>query len=198
MYVMQSATIQEPWSGDGTSGIYVFGAQVEEGGYATSYIPTSGSAVTRLADECSQTVPDGVIGQTEGVLFLDFKKESNGLEVWSINDGTSSNRVYMGFNGSNFISQVRSSDGSAQAYFTTALNNNTRYKCALAYKLNDFVLYINGVQIGTDNNGVVPLNMSKLSANASTFADAPFFSPTNDIRLYNTILSNSELQALTS
>ena len=103
----------------------------------------------------------------------------------------------MGFNGSNFISQVRSSGGAAQAFFTTGLNNNTRYKCAWAYKFNDFVLYINGVQIGTDNSGVVPLNMSKLSAYASTTSDASFFSPTNDVKLYNTRLSNSELAALT-
>ena len=181
-----------------TTSFYSWGAQLEEGSYATSYIPTSGSAVTRVQDACNQTVPDGVIGQTEGTMFIDFKKEHNALETWSINDGSSSNRVYMGFNNSNFISQVRSSNGAAQASFTTGLNNNTRYKCALAYKLNDFVLYINGVQIGTDNSGVVPLNMSKLSAYASTSSDAPFFSPTNDVKLYNTRLSNAELQALTT
>ena len=188
------------YTGDGTSGLYIFGAQLEAGSYATSYIPTSGQSggVTRVAETSSQTTPDGVIGQTEGTMFIDFKKEHNALETWSINDGSSSNRVYMGFNNSNFISQVRSSNGAAQASFTTGLNNNTRYKCALAYKLNDFVLYINGVQIGTDNSGVVPLNMSKLSAYASTSSDAPFFSPTNDVKLYNTRLSNAELQALTT
>ena len=177
--------------------VYVYAMQYEQGSYATSYIPTQGTAQTRLADSCTQTVPDGVIGQTEGTLFLDFEKQHNAVEVWSINDDTVSNRVYLGFNGSNFISQVRSSGGSSQAFFSTPINNDTRYKCAIAYKQNDFVLYINGVQIGTDNSGVVPLNMSKLSAYSSNSSDAPFFSPTNEVKLYNTRLSNSELAALT-
>ena len=181
-----------------TADILVYGFQAEQGSYATTLINTQGSSVTRNADTCSITNVADRIGQTEGVIFVDFKKEHNGVETWSINDGTSQNRVYMGFNGTNFISQVRSSGGAAQASFTTSLSNNTRYKCALAYKLNDFVLYINGVQIGSDNSGVVPLSMSNLSANASTNSDAPFFSPTNDVKLYNTRLSNSELATLTT
>ena len=185
------------YQGDGTSGFYIYGAQLEEGSYATSYIPTQGSAVTRLADSCSQTPPSGVIGQTEGTLFLDFKKEHNGLEVWSINDNSSSDIIYLGFNGTNLLADVYNG-GTPQASFTTALNNNTRYKCALSYKLNDFALYINGVQIGTDNNGVVPIGMLKLCAYSSNPNDAPFLSPTNGVKLYNTRLSNSELAALTT
>ena len=62
----------QPYQGDGTSGFYIYGAQLEQGSYATSYIPTQGSAVTRLADSCSQTTPDGVIGQTEGTMYAEY------------------------------------------------------------------------------------------------------------------------------
>ena len=185
--------------GNSSDGGYSWGAQLEQGSYATSYIPTSGQAngVTRVADTCSNGANEQVINSTEGVLYLDFKKEHNALEIWSINDGSSSNRVYMGFNDTNFISQVRNGGGAASMQINTPINNNTRYKCALAYKENDFVLYINGIQIGTDNIGLTPINMSKLSANEGTSASA-FFSPTNDVRVYNTRLSNAELQALTT
>ena len=186
------------YTGDGTSGVYIYGAQLEAGSYSTSLINTSGSVVTREADVCDNGANSEVINSTEGVFFLDFKKEHNGLEIWSINDGTTANRVYMGISGTNFISQVRNAGGAASMQINTPINNNTRYKCALAYKENDFVLYINGVQIGTDNSGLAPINMSKLSSNAGLLLDAPFFSPTNEIKLYNTRLSNSELATLTT
>lgn len=51
--------------------IQIYGAQLEQGSYATSYIPTQGGAVTRVADASSQTVPSGVIGQTEGTILVD-------------------------------------------------------------------------------------------------------------------------------
>jgi len=180
------------------SDILIYGMQLEKANFSTSYIPCYGTSATRTADDASKTGISSLIGQTEGTLFFEFKKEHDGTETISINDGSSSNRVYLGFNGSNFISQVRSGGGAAQASFTTALTNNQTYKCALAYKLNDFVLYINGVQIGTDNSGIVPVGMSKFSFNASTNVDAPFFSPVNQAILFKTRLSNSDLAALTS
>jgi hypothetical protein len=181
-----------------SEGVLLYGAQIEIGAYATSYIPTLGASVTRVADAASKTGISSLIGQTEGTLFVEFKKEHDGLEAISINNGSTTDRVYMGFNGSVFISQVRSGGGAAQASFTTALTNNQTYKCALAYKLNDFVLYINGVQIGTDNSGIVPVGMSDFSFNASTNVDAPFFSPFNQALLFKTRLSNESLAELTS
>jgi hypothetical protein len=66
------------YSGNGTSGVFLWGAQLEAGAYATSYIPTWGAAaVTRLADACSKTGISSLIGQTQGTLFLDFDLQAS-------------------------------------------------------------------------------------------------------------------------
>jgi hypothetical protein len=39
--------------GDGTSGVYIYGFQAEQGSYATSYIPTQGATATRVAEVCT-------------------------------------------------------------------------------------------------------------------------------------------------
>ena len=52
------------YQGDGTSGVYIYGAQLEAGSYPTSYIPTYGSAVTRSQENCYKTGISDLIGQT--------------------------------------------------------------------------------------------------------------------------------------
>ena len=183
---------------NGTS-VDFYGGQWEAGSYPTSYIPNhSGGSVTRGADVCSVTGVSDLIGQTEGTIFLEFLKDNNDIGVISINDGSSSNRVYLGYSAANFIGQVRSGGGTAQAQFSSPLNVGEVYKCAIAYKLNDFVLYINGVQISTDTSGIVPVGMDSFSFYASTSTDAPMVSPVSQTLLFKERLSNTDLATLTT
>jgi len=200
----------ETFQGDGSSAIEFFAPQLEQGSYATSYIPTQGSAVTRLADSCSQTVPDGVIGQTEGTMYaeIDFKSKPEAgspiVSIMTLNNNVNNlqNCIILGIE--------RQSEGVNRFYPFVQVSNSTVanviggtltdgiYKVAFAYKQNDFVLYVNGVQIGTDTNGVVPTTSQVLVGeryNTDTYKIADGIKET---KLYNTRLSNSELAALTS
>ena len=187
-------------TGDGTSGIYIYGAQLEEGSYPTSYIPTSGSAVTRVADSCSQTPPSGVIGQTEGTLFLEFEDKdysfSSIARGLSISDGTYTNRIY--------ISQLSSgaiyvySSGGAELQQATPLAKGGVLKVALAYKANNYALYVNGTSVATDTSATVPAcDEIYLGQEVGLTANC-LNKPYRDLKLYNTRLSNAELATLTT
>ena len=60
------------YTGDGTSGVYVWGAQLEQQSYATSYIPTNGAIATRLADVATNSGNSTLINSTEGVLYAEI------------------------------------------------------------------------------------------------------------------------------
>ena len=189
------------YQGDGTSGIYIWGAQLSS--YPTSYIPTQGSAVTRVADVCNNGGNEQVINSTEGVLYAEISASiSSDFKSLSLSNGSSSgddNRVMIGFQNSILYVNVRV--GNAYQFnenLTIPIDNNN--KIALKYKPNDFALWINGNEVKTDNNGTT------FSAGILTkmqFADgrpttSPFYGNVKDVRVYNTALTDAELQALTT
>ena len=186
----------------GTSGsIYIQYAQLEVGSYPTSIIPTSGSAVTRVKDDCTQTTPSGVIGQTEGTIFLDITRdslESYTQRVLTLSNGTTNNVIGLQLTGGNQITFYVENGGSNQVAITksNATTANQKVKIAAAYKANDFALYIDGVQVGVDTSGSVPTTSIIKYSNPSNALQ--YVGVVNNFKLYNTRLSNSELAALTT
>jgi len=176
------------------SDIEVYGVQLEAGSYATSYIPTSGSAVTRVADACSQTPPDGVIGLTEGVMYF----ESNSLLpsgtrsiALAYTSGSSYYQIY--FTSSN---QIRVDVNGVLLVISSSINLNILNKIAFAYKSGDNALYINGVLVASSGNATVPSSLNDLYLGNSLGNEQS--GSYQDFKLYNTRLSNSELAALTT
>ena len=182
-------------SGDRT--FDVWGMTIEQGSYATSYIPTQGGSVTRVADFCSQTPPDGVIGQTEGVVYCNFKINNNPTStrrVVIMSNGTGNERIGISL-GNNILYAFIVDGGSTQCEIVKSSITSGNYKCAFAYNNNDFVFYVNGSQVGTDTNGTVATCDTIEVGNQ--FGTSVLEGSINDIKLYNTRLSNSELAALT-
>jgi len=198
------------YQGDGVSGLYVFGAQFEEASYSTSYIPTQGSAVTRLADACSQTPPNGVIGQTEGTMYaeIDFKSKPEagspivGIMTLNNNVNNLQNCIILGIErqsgGINRFYPFVQVGNSTVAYITGGTLTDGNYKVAFAYKQNDFILYVNGVQIGTDTNGAVPTTSQVLVGERYNGDTSKIADGIKETKLYNTRLTNAELAALTT
>ena len=182
------------------SKIYIYGAQCELGSYPTSYIPTTSASVTRNADVISKTGISSLIGQTEGVIFIDAyrtQKSVNYQALIGLGNGTSSTQMMEFF--------YRSSNeltigvyNSGQQFVNNTLIANGRHKIALAYKANDFALYIDGVLIATDNSGTVP-TMNQLNIGGFNYTSGDEYADgINAVALWQTRLTNTQLASLTT
>ena len=190
----------------GTTGktIYLWGAQLEAGSYPTSYIPTTSAAVTRNADAIYKTGISSLIGQTEGVLFLDLfasakNNDANTFGTW-IFAGNANNNFQIYNLGSTLYWYARNTGGIIiDQTANQTIVEGTRYKIAYAYKSGDYALYINGVQKRTSANANVPaVSQFNLSAGGYGAAPAVVKNEYNSAILFPTRLTNAELASLTT
>ena len=173
--------------------------QLEQGSYATSYIPTSGSAVTRVADICNNAGNEQVINSTEGVLYAEISALANdGTERYVyLGNGTTANRVVIRFSPTpNDLRMLVTSGGSTQVSSGTTNYNITNInKIALKYKQNDFALWVNGVEALTDTSGNAPIGMDELSL---SYSGTEFKGNIKQIQYFDSVLTDAELQTLTT
>jgi len=178
--------------------VFVWGAQFEQSSYPTSYIPTTSSSATRVADACSKTGISSLIGQTEGTLFVDFVFTAYDSQAkWIAFLGGGSYYIGLYTDGSShFVAEVYDNAFSfLNQTFTFSVG--TRYKLALAYKTNDFAFYVNGTQVATDNSGTVPAT-SQFSFEYNSTANNNTSRTYNQAILFPTRLTNAELASLTT
>jgi hypothetical protein len=187
------------FAGNGTSGVLIYGPQLEtSASYATSLISTAGvSSATRNADVISKTGISSLIGQTEGTLYVDFNRQltiAGGLQIGN-SDGPNDylNSIIVQWNDNGVYANVFV--GGVNQFPITSSAVIGRHKLALAYKANDFALYIDGVQIAIDNSGSIP-SLSALFFNHQNIGSTG--SNTNTTAIYKTRLTNAELASLTS
>jgi hypothetical protein len=202
-FYLAMADVTETYTGDGTSSLYIWGCQNEQGSYATSYIPTQGATATRAAEVCTGAGNDQVINSTEGVLYAEIAAlvTSGENRVITISDGSSNNssRIQL-YTNTNEIEMRTVVGGVVQALERVAISNTLNFnKIAYKYKANDFQLYVNGSKLRFDTSGSVS---AAGTYNAINFDDgsgsAIFYGKARDIRVYNEALTDAELISLTT
>jgi hypothetical protein len=182
------------------SDILIYGMQLELLDYPTSYIPTSGSTVTRAAETCNNSGNSEVFNDSEGVLFADIRKQENGgsTQVISLSDGSTNNNVYLSLPSTPNVINVEVLASGSQANLSSAsTNQSNQNKFAIKYKQNDFVLWINGFEVDTDNSGNTPVGLNKINFDFGQ-GSFDFYGKTKEIGYYDTALTDLELETLTS
>jgi hypothetical protein len=178
-----------------TADILFWGAQLEAGAYATSYIPTLSTSVTRVADAASKTGISSLIGQTEGTIFADVTLTSrSSFSYFAIAPNLGSTSAYIGIGITSSVFSFEVVNSGVQVAYNFPNTSTGNFKIAFAYKANDFVAYVNGVQVHSDTSGTVPA-CSQLGLNAFSNAAAWNY---NQALLFKTRLTNAQMQELTS
>ena len=181
---------------------YYWGAQLEEESYATSYIPTNGSTATRQADTANGSGNSEVFNDSEGVLFADISNISENQTTtvaFSLSDGSTSNAVSVYYFGtSGLYYDIFNSDGTRSGNTPmTKIQQTYNNKISLKYKSGDIALWVNGFEVDT-NVGTLSLNgLSELSFDYGN-GGFPFYGKTKEIAYYDEILTDAELETLTS
>ena len=201
IYLAESDGGVPSYTGDGVSGIYVWGAQLEQQSYPTSYIPTSGSTVTRNQDLCTNGGDVSLINSTEGVLYVEIAALANdgAFRLLGFSDGTSANRIYIGYSSVNNITCSVQVSSSAVYDFNLTADITINSKLALKYKGNDFAVWVNGVEVDSQSSGnTFPVGTLTQMQFTSAASSSPFYGKTKALAVWKEALTDAELTALTT
>ena len=181
--------------------VYIWGAQLEYD-YKTSYIPTTTSAVTRSSETATNSGDASTFNDSEGVLYAQISALSNSGDTYrliSLNNGsgTNTNRIFIGYTNNNSI--YATINNTTIAITPSSFDVKNFNKVAVLYNGSIAKLFINGSEVGSGLTNAPTLSgLSRVDFSGSSIGANEFKGNTKDLRVYNTALTDAELQALTS
>ena len=178
-----------------TAQIYVYGFQLEAGSYATSYIPTYGSAVTRNGESNAVTGVSSLIGQTQGTLFLEAEAQS-GFRTFSICDGSTSNRITIAHNVPASFVTIPVYGGVVGTQLSTSYTSGN-IKIAVTYSGGNYSMFVNGTKINSASIGTFSSTLNKIEF-AQGNGGNPFAGDAKQALVFPTALTDQEAIDLTT
>ena len=193
------------YTGDGYSGIYTWGAQLEAGSFATSYIPTVASTVTRAADQASITGANfsSWYNQSQGTVCVNYDfNATSGISantgIFALNNnntGNPLNRLDIRYTSSNNTSNGVGLNSPSVGTMLTGGNLN---KIGSSYSVASSVYVLNSSSISSYSLATMPNPMTQLVIGVTGTVDAPLNGHIRKLSYYPVALSSSNLVALTS
>jgi hypothetical protein len=191
------------YTGDGYSGIYIWGAQLEVGAFATSYIPTVASQVTRAADAASMT----------GTNFSSWYNAGQGTLYAEANTPSfATTYVFADINNNSTTTYIRQSTASTGTNTQFVISDNSvttaspgvivtlgsYRRMAGAYTADSVQQSVNG-SLGTeDTSATIPSGFSQMNIGTRSSGASPVNGTIKKIAYYPLRVTNAQLQGLTS
>lgn len=180
------------FTGDGTSGVLFWGAQLEAGSFPTSYIPTTTASVTRARDDAVVSQVSPWYRADEGTLYLEGAHFSGASANSGIDLRSDAPNKFSFRNG---LLVVNTSSAS-EANITYLGDNGIVSKKAFAFKQNDISVARNGSIVGSDTSiNLPPVSELRFSIDNTSFS---YNGHIRQIKYFPQRLANTQLQALTN
>ena len=186
-------------SNSGSNSTYVWGAQLEAGAFATSYIKTEAATVTRAADAASMTGTNfsSWFSNAEGTMYVDVvSPQDAALYVVSISDGTNNNRIEL-FNWSSRQGQIVTDNVDQALFDNGTIQANFASKIAIAYATNNSALSLNAGAASADTSCLMPV-VNRIFIGGSALGGVASSRTIKKLAYYPMRVTNAQLQALTS
>jgi hypothetical protein len=187
------------FAGTAGSGVYIWGAQVEEGAFPTSYIPTAANPGSRSADTANMTGTNfsSWYNQSEGSFVVNAALEGNSGRTFIVFDSGVTNYSLVDFATSASSASVVSGGSTVASFTLGSVSQGVLSKASLAYKLNDFACVLNGGAVQVDTSGAVPVSPNQLGI-GNFSGTAQLNGWVSSFVFYPQRLPNATLQSLTS
>jgi hypothetical protein len=183
-------------TGDGTSGIFIWGAQLEAGLFATSYIPTVASPMVRSADVCSISGGNfsGIWSGVDATMFFRGSRIANqtGQTNWDLSSGSTATSIAS----DRGVSTERIVANAVGIATTPVFTTLTEYKIAAALKTGDYAVSFNGASAITSSSAFV-LTLDRMTIGMTRNTAGHLNGWVHSLRFYKKRLPNAKLAQLT-
>jgi hypothetical protein len=181
---------------------YIWGAQLEVGSFATSYIPTTTTPLTRSADVCSisSAAFSGFYNQSEGTFITQTTKPTSSANAFCFHatDGTFNNASDLRYSSiTNVGALMNVSNVSQLTGLSGTITSGANANQSLAYKLNDCAYSLNGGTVATDSTVSIP-TVNRLNIGGAFTTGYELNGHIQSLRYFRKRLTNAKLQSLTT
>jgi hypothetical protein len=185
------------FTGDGVSGVYVWGAQFEALPFASSYIRTEGSAVSRSADDL-RVASAGNFDADEYTIAIEGNASGTSTTntLLCVSDSTNSNRLQLTTYQSKSFGYFAASGGNTQGFAGTGPVTNDTIKGALTYTPNNLKGYFNGDLFGTDTSSLPLQNDNTIFIGSMNNTIERLFGHMGKVSIYAQALTAQEITLL--